>query len=326
MATALDKAASRLEQRADTLRMKDVIRLFSRNALQAVMGDLKKVIVTGTTGDMPMFANPRDATGFIANGSLNVNSVIRAVISGDVDQLVKKNKLPRGININGLKDRIAERMRAKIKERGKYIRKNWSKELDKTFQEITNMSASEINRATQDIPEGPVQMAEGVDCVKKERPKPAVKTDTGKVRGPKGTEFELSVSAKDSPGEGYIIIKSHDLTLKVGSDGRLAGKYSIKGSWLHTNPPTDFSETGMLVQDPGTPLVSNWPITVNMHQNFQRTTLTGPQAGKVEKGTLTQTPFSGNISPSSEGSGLMVAGGSIAKWEIVGSSYTARSW
>ena len=273
-----------------------------------------------------MFANPRQATNFITNGSLNVNTVIRAVISGDVKRLVKKNKLPRGINMEDLKDRIAERMWAKIKERGKYIRKNWSKELDKAFLEISEMDGAESKRATQSIPEGPVQMAEGVGCVKKKKTKPVVKPETGKV--PRGVTFKLSLSElPDSYSAGDTLkIKSYDFTIKIDKDGRVTGKYTVEYN-IHTGvmagPGTDYSEKGTMVQAPGPPPVSNWPVALGMETSFQRTTLTGNEAGEVNSRTYHST---GSIRSITEGNGQLSLGyeGLLAEWEVVEASQSAR--
>ncbi len=336
MAMALDKAADRLGARADSLKMGDVIRLFAKNAFTAVMGDLKRVVISEATGDMQVFANPRLVTNFIQHGSLNVNSVIETVISGDVERLLKGKKLPRRLDRKDLKRRVANAMRKKIKERSDYIQENWSKELNKTLDTIVDEASAGIGKVLSEAPEDPTNTSEGTGCgdaeerPNKKPPAPVViPPATGKV--PRNGTFALTLANDpDSYGSGDSLkIESYEMTLKIGADGMVSGKYSVNyniGGYF-ASAGTSYSEVGTWVQKPGTPPVSNWPINLRYSEidtNYTRTLLSGPQAGQTASGT--RNDFYGSIRSLGQENGAISLGpsGLLAVWETAEFSQSAR--
>jgi hypothetical protein len=145
MEESLNRAADRLDKRADDLGVDDILKLFAGNAARTVLKNIEGVVFQEIGKEFDKLVDPRVVAMFVEKGGLGADGVIDLVIEGDVDRLIRKKGLAGRPDFEDLKKRLKQRVRAQMKEDAAHYRENWEAEIDKIIEELTKKAGTAVD-------------------------------------------------------------------------------------------------------------------------------------------------------------------------------------
>jgi hypothetical protein len=164
LAGLYQSTADKFDQSADNIRPENITRILTRNVWQNMLRQIRDGVQYELNNEVVKFINPDVIKTLVAVGNVNMDSIINALISGDLTSLIGQDK---DINKDELEKRIRDRIKDILKNNKEDLRANWKEKI----KQIVNEEMKKLKEEKKKLPSIP-KASEAPSPTVKEEPIP----------------------------------------------------------------------------------------------------------------------------------------------------------
>ncbi|MFC1711905.1 hypothetical protein ACFLZ1_04990 [Patescibacteria group bacterium] len=131
------KAADKFDNGADNMRVDNIARIFSRDLLRQVWGQVKDAVIFESTKELNKLIDPNIIQKLISGEGVNLDTILDGLTSSHMDKLLGSNDYKdKDIDVDALKERVRERIKQILKENKEAFKKDWNKKVNEIIKNM----------------------------------------------------------------------------------------------------------------------------------------------------------------------------------------------
>jgi hypothetical protein len=147
IAEVYEVAADKFDSSANKMRVEDVARIFSRDLLNQVWGQVRDAVVFETTKELNKLIDPDVIRKLVTGKGVNLDTFLDGVTSYQINKYLGEED--RDIDAEALKEKVRNRIKEILEENKEEFKKNWREKVD----EIIKNMVKELEEEKKNLPE-----------------------------------------------------------------------------------------------------------------------------------------------------------------------------
>lgn len=147
IAQVYEAAADKFDNSANKMRVEDVARIFSRDLLNQVWGQVRDAVIFETTKELNKLIDPDVVQKLITGKGVNLDTFLDGITSYQINKYLADEDTK--IDVDALKERVRDRIKEILEENKEEFKKNWKEKVD----EIIKNMAEELEKEKENLPD-----------------------------------------------------------------------------------------------------------------------------------------------------------------------------